>query len=214
MLVVNTVSSTRMCWLLANFGAAGSYDAQVQVLAHFFRNATSLTSLNIGFGSTSEDFFKEWSNNAPQTNLTTLHLNRVSTQYKYWAAYIRSCGENLKTLIMDRVAFTQSGEYRLIFQFLASRSLSHCVMRSTNVNNRRLLFDKLYESMPKTRIVYRKAPNRGTGGDDLIEVPRTKYSSDELHLYNSHDGDDEVKRDLDILLGLASTNPSALISRY
>lgn len=115
---------------------------------------------------------------------------------------------------MNGVYFARPGEHQLIFQFLASRTLSRCVLRNTYVDDKLLFFDKLYKSMPKTRSEYRKAPDGVPGGDNLVEVPRTKYPSYELHLYNSHDGDDEVKRGLDILLGLTSTNPSALFSRY
>lgn len=186
----------------------------MKVLAHFFRNTKSLSSLNIGFQRYDGTFFDEWSKNAPQTNLTRLHLDHVSTEYKYWAAYIRSCGENLQSFSMNGVYFARPGEHQLIFQFLASRTLSRCVLRNTYVDDKLLFFDKLYKSMPKTRSEYRKAPDGVPGGDNLVEVPRTKYPSYELHLYNSHDGDDEVKRGLDILLGLASTNPSALFSRY
>jgi hypothetical protein len=172
----------------------------MQVLAHIFRNTTSLTSLSIGLNGNCGGFFEKWSNNAPQTNLTTLHLNNVSTRYEHWTAYIRSCGNNLKTLVMDRVAFIQCREIRPIFQFLASRLLSHCVLRAITVNDKLLFFDKLYESMPKTRFEYKKAPNGGTDGDDLVEVPITWLPSYELHLCNSHDGDDEVKKGLSFLL--------------
>ena len=107
---------------------------------------------------------------------------------------------------MVQVDFVQPGEHLLIFKFLASRSLSRCVLRHTFVDCKRLLFDKLYESMPKTRSEYRKAPDGGPGGDNLVEVPRTKYPSHELHLYNSHDGDDEVNRGLGILLGFSEAD--------
>jgi hypothetical protein len=214
MLVLSRVSSTLIPWLLADFGAAGSYDTQVQVLGHFVRNATFLTSLNIGFGRNFEDLFRKWSTNAPQTNLTTLHLDDVSTRYEFWSAYIGSCSDNLKRLMMNRVAFTQSGEHRLIFQFLASRSLSHRVLRRIKVDDKCLSFDKLYESMPKTRFEYRKAPNRGTGRDDLVEVPRIKYPSHELHLCNSHDGDDEVNRGLSILLGFSVADLASRITPW
>lgn len=152
--------------------------------------------------------------NAPQTNLTTLHLADMSTEYENWAASIGSCGDDLKTLILDRVAFTQSGEHRLIFQFLASRSLSHCVLRNIKVDGKHLSFDKLYESMPKTRVECSNAPNGGTDGDGLVEVPRTKYPSYELHLCNSHDGDDEANRGLTILLGFSVADFSGRTSRY
>jgi hypothetical protein len=181
----------------------------VQVLAHFFRNTTSLTSLNIGFGRDSEDFFKKWSINAPQTNLSTLHLRGTATRYKNWAAYIGSCGDNLKTLILDRMTLTGSNELRLVFQFLTSRSLGHCVLRKFTVDGKQLWFGKIHESMPETQFEHRKVPNGGTDGGDLVEVPRTKYPSDELHLYNSHDGDDEVDRGLGVLLEFSMNDLSA-----
>ena len=87
------------------------------------------------------------------------------------------------------------------------------MLRRIKVDGKYLSFDKFYESMPKTRAEYSNAPNEGTDGDGLVEVPMTKYPSDELHLCNSHDGDDEVKRGFRILLGFSVTDLAEMTSR-
>lgn len=191
---------------MADQRSVESYDLMVQMLSHVFRSTTSLKSSRLGYINCSEAFFKKWSKLAPPTNLTTLHLTDVKTRYKYWAIYIRSCGKNLKTFEMDRVAFTRPDEQWAIFDFLASLSLSRCVLRKIAVGDKILLFDDFYETLPATRVKYKEAPNGGPDGGELVEVPRTKYPDDELHLYNTWGGDDEVDDGLVRLSEVALTD--------
>jgi hypothetical protein len=100
---------------------------------------------------------------------------------------------------MDSVAFAGPNELLLISSYLASRPLSRCVLRNIIVNGKTVLFDGIHASMPKTRLEYSEAHN---GRFDLVEVPRIKSPSYELHLYNSHEADDEVDTYLHYLLEL------------
>ncbi|KAI8935012.1 hypothetical protein NX059_008678 [Plenodomus lindquistii] len=116
----------------------------IRCLVQIFTRSPALAELEVSFLKSSAPFFKQFANALPSGCLRRLVLCHVVTRYKYLAKALRCHKKTLRSLTLDRISLSKSGEQRSLLLFLAGQlKLTRCIMDKIIVAEHSLSFERM-----------------------------------------------------------------------